>query len=61
MVNVSFLVTINKEIKGLLRFYSENLKRQVRLMDFRVKISQTGRKNIFTDKQTMQGTAVFTC
>ena len=61
MVNVSFLVTINKEIKGLLRFYSGNLKRQVRLMDFRVKMPQTGRKNIFTDKQTMQGTAVFTC
>ena len=61
MVNVSFLVAINKEIKGLLRFYSGNLKRQVRLMDFRVKMPQTGRKNIFTDKQTMQGTAVFTC
>ena len=38
MVNVSFLVIINKEIKGLLRFYSGNLKRQVRLMDFRVKM-----------------------
>ena len=61
MVNVSFLVAINKEIKGLLRFYRGNLKRQVRLMDFRVKMPQTGRKNIFTDKQTMQGTAVFTC
>ena len=61
MVNVSFLVAINKEIKGLLRFYRGNLKRQVRLMDFRVKMPHTGRKNIFTDKQTMQGTAVFTC
>ena len=27
MVNVSFLVAINKEIKGLLRFYSGNLKK----------------------------------